>query len=76
MWSSGLCVFYYNFCAMDSDILIAKEATIEAGSVILTYNKADYKICDRGNHNPVKTADYAIYSRLKEILMWPHRLNG
>ena len=54
---------------MRSELNIAKEAALEAGSVILNYYKADYEIKDKGYHNPVTTADHEADSRLKEILM-------
>lgn len=53
---------------MNSDLILAKEAALEAGGVILNYYKADYEIQEKGYHNPVTTADHAADSRLKEIL--------
>ena len=61
-------VFNLTF-VMRSELNIAKEAALEAGSVILNYYKADYEIKDKGYHNPVTTADHEADSRLKEILM-------
>ena len=54
---------------MRSELNIAKEAAIEAGSVILNYYNADYEIQDKGYHNPVTTADHEADTRLKEILL-------
>ena len=54
---------------MRSELNIAKEAAIEAGSVILNYYNADYEIQEKGYHNPVTTADYEADTRLKEILL-------
>ena len=54
---------------MRSELNIAKEAAIEAGSIILNYYKADYEIQEKGFHNPVTTADHEADTRLKEILL-------
>ena len=54
---------------MISELKIAKEAAIEAGGLILNYYKADYEIKEKGYHNPVTTADHAVDTRLKEILI-------
>ena len=54
---------------MRSELIIAKEAAIEAGAIILNYYKADYEIQEKGYHNPVTTADQEADSRLKEILL-------
>ena len=54
---------------MISDLILAKDAAIEAGGVILNYYKADYEIRDKGYHNPVTTADHAADAYLKDILM-------
>ena len=54
---------------MISDLILAKDAAIEAGGVILNYYKADYEIRDKGYHNPVTTADHAADDCLKDILM-------
>ena len=54
---------------MISDLILAKDAAIEAGGVILNYYKADYEIHDKGYHNPVTTADHAADACLKDILM-------
>ena len=54
---------------MISDLILAKDAAIEAGAVILNYYKADYEIRDKGYHNPVTTADHAADACLKDILM-------
>ena len=43
---------------MRSELIIAKEAAIEAGAIILNYYKADYEIQEKGYHNPVTTADH------------------
>ncbi len=53
---------------MNSDLNIAKEAAIEAGSVILRYYKADYEIQDKSYCNPVTTADHEANSCIKDIL--------
>ena len=54
---------------MHSELKIAKEAALQAGSIILKFYKSDYEIKDKGYHNPVTTADHAADLRLKEILM-------
>ena len=54
---------------MRSELIIAKEAAIEAGAIILNYYKADYEIQEKGYHNPVTTADCEADTRLKEILL-------
>ena len=54
---------------MRSELIIAKEAAIEAGAIILNYYKADYEIQEKGYRNPVTTADQEADSRLKEILL-------
>ena len=53
---------------MIAELSLAKEAALEAGSLILNYYKADYEIKDKGYHNPVTTADHASDARIKEIL--------
>ena len=67
--SSYLNTFSPNFRPMISDLILAKDAAIEAGGVILNYYKADYEIRDKGYHNPVTTADHAADACLKDILM-------
>ena len=47
---------------MRSELIIAKEAAIEAGAIILNYYKADYEIQEKGYHNPVTTADHEAVS--------------
>lgn len=59
---------FHNLRPMTSELNIAKEAAIEAGSIILNYYKADFEIRDKGYHNPVTTADQEADKRLKEIL--------
>ena len=54
---------------MRSELIIAKEAAIEAGAIILNYYKADYEIQEKGYHNPVTTADHEADTLLKEILL-------
>ena len=54
---------------MRSELIIAKEAAIEAGAIILNYYKADYEIQEKGYRNPVTTADQDADSRLKEMLL-------
>ena len=54
---------------MISDLILAKDAAIEAGALIMNYYKADYEIRDKGYHNPVTTADHAADSYLKKVLM-------
>ena len=54
---------------MRCELNIAKEAAIEAGSVILNYYNADYEIQEKGYHNPVTTADHEADTRIKEILL-------
>jgi myo-inositol-1(or 4)-monophosphatase len=66
---SYLNTFSPNFRPMISDLILAKDAAIEAGGVILNYYKADYEIRDKGYHNPVTTADHAADACLKDILM-------
>ena len=57
-----------NFPSMISELKLAKNAAIEAGKIIENYFQADYEIKEKGNHNPVTTADYAADSYLKDIL--------
>ena len=66
---SYLNTFPPKFRPMISDLILAKDAAIEAGGVILNYYKADYEIRDKGYHNPVTTADHAADACLKDILM-------
>ncbi len=54
---------------MISELMIAKDAALEAGDLILDYYKADYEIKDKGYHNPVTPADHASDARLKKILI-------
>ena len=54
---------------MRSELIIAKEAAIEVGAIILNYYKADYEIQEKGYHNPVTTADQEADTLLKEILL-------
>jgi myo-inositol-1(or 4)-monophosphatase len=54
---------------MNSDLSIAKNAAIEAGTLIMNYYKADYEIRDKSYHNPVTSADRAADSLLKKILL-------
>jgi myo-inositol-1(or 4)-monophosphatase len=53
---------------MNSNLLLAEEAALKAGQLILNYYKAEYEIKDKGYHNPVTTADYAADSYLKKVL--------
>jgi len=53
---------------VNSDLLLAKEAALEAGGLILNYYKAEYEIKEKGYHNPVTTADHAADSYLKKVL--------
>ena len=48
-----------NFPSMISELKLAKNAAIEAGKIINNYYQADYEINEKGNHNPVTTADHA-----------------
>ena len=66
---SYLNTFPPKFRPMISDLILVKDAAIEAGGVILNYYKADYEIRDKGYHNPVTTADHAADACLKDILM-------
>ena len=66
---SYLNTFPPKFRPMISDLILAKDAAIEAGGLILNYYKADYEIRDKGYHNPVTTADHAADACLKDILM-------
>ncbi len=61
-------MLFSNFHPMNSILKLAKEAAIEAGSLILNYYKADYEITDKGYHNPVTTADLEADTHLKEVL--------
>ena len=54
---------------MNSELILAKDAAIEAGALIMNYYKADYEIRDKGYHNPVTTADHVADSYLKKVLM-------
>ena len=58
-----------NFSSMISELKLAKNAAIEAGKIINNYYQADYEIKEKGNHNPVTTADHAADSYLKDILL-------
>ena len=57
-----------NFPSMISELKLAKNAAIEAGKIINKHYQTDYEIKEKGNHNPVTTADYAADSYLKDIL--------
>jgi myo-inositol-1(or 4)-monophosphatase len=54
---------------MISELKLAKNAAIEAGKIINNYYQADYEINEKGNHNPVTTADHAADSYLKDVLL-------
>ena len=65
-----------NFPSMISELKLAKNAAIEAGKIINNYYQADYEIKEKGNHNPVTTADHAADSYLKNILLETRREYG
>ena len=54
---------------MNSDLNLAKEAALEAGSLIMKYYKKDYDIHEKSYHNPVTTADKEADAKIKEILL-------
>jgi len=54
---------------MNSDLNLAKEAAIEAGSIIMKYYKNDYDVHEKSYHNPVTTADKEADEKIKEILL-------
>jgi myo-inositol-1(or 4)-monophosphatase len=57
---------------MKQELQTAINAAKEAGSIILTYYKADYEIRDKSYHNPVTTADHAADAFLKRALLEAH----
>ena len=54
---------------MNSDLNLAKEAALEAGSIIMKYYKKDYDVHEKSYHNPVTTADKEADDKIKEILL-------
>ena len=54
---------------MNSDLNLAKEAALEAGSIIMKYYKKDYDVHEKSYHNPVTTADKEADEKIKEILL-------
>ena len=54
---------------MNSDLNLAKEAALEAGSVIMSYYNKDYDIHEKSYHNPVTTADKEADTKIKKILL-------
>ena len=54
---------------MNSNLNLAKEAAIEAGSIIMKYYQKDYDVHQKSYHNPVTTADKEADEKIKEILL-------
>tara|TARA_B100000676_G_scaffold133777_1_gene132735 strand:+ start:498 stop:1277 length:780 start_codon:yes stop_codon:yes gene_type:complete len=54
---------------MNSNLNLAKEASIEAGSIIMKYYQKDYDVHQKSYHNPVTTADKEADEKIKEILL-------
>ena len=54
---------------MNSNLNLAKEAAIEAGSIIMKYYQKDYDVHQKSYHNPVTTADKEEDEKIKEILL-------
>lgn len=54
---------------MNVELEVAKTAAREAGAIICTYYKSDYKVRNKGYHNPVTTADHASNDHLKSVLL-------
>ncbi len=53
---------------METILAAAIEAAQSAGEILKSYFKADYRIRDKGFHNPVTTADYASNEYLEQHL--------
>lgn len=53
---------------MEKELNTAIRAAVEAGGVILQYYQSEYKIREKGYHNPVTTADHASNDHLQEVL--------
>ena len=54
---------------MNYNLNLAKEAAIEAGSIIMKYYQKDYDVHQKSYHNPVTTADKEADEKIKEILL-------
>ena len=54
---------------MNSDLKLAKDASLNAGKIIMKYYRDDYEIKEKGYHNPVTTADNEADSFLKSELI-------
>ena len=54
---------------MNSNLNLAKEAAIEAGSIIMKYYQKDYDVHQKSYHNPVTTADKEADEKIKQILL-------
>ena len=54
---------------MKNVLKIAVDASLKAGACILNYYKSEYKIKEKGYHNPVTTADHAANDKLKKVLL-------
>jgi len=54
---------------MDPDLKLAQEAARRAGDVVMSYFRDEYEIRDKGEGNPVTTADLEADSLLKEVLL-------
>ena len=52
---------------MNSNLNLAKEAAIEAGSIIMKYYQKDYDVHQKSYHNPVTTADKEADEKIKEF---------
>ena len=54
---------------MRNELKVAKSAAIESGKILLKYYKNRYKIADKGENNPVTTADLESNNYLKNYLL-------
>ena len=55
--------------SIQSDYLLAKEAAIEAGKIVMKYfQTSSYEIKDKSINNPVTTADYEANQIIKDPL--------
>ena len=55
--------------SIQSDYLLAKEAAIEAGKIVMKYfQTSSYEIKDKSINNPVTTADYEANQIIKDTL--------
>ena len=54
---------------LEEDLLIALEASKNAGEIIMKYYRHDYEIKEKGYHNPVTTADNEADDYLRKTLV-------